>query len=610
MYLTDVFIENVGPISRLDLTLPFKADGLPKPVVLVGANGSGKTILQANIADALILMATPHFQDVVPQLGLGHHYFKLSGPTNQRVGAAFGLTLLAFKRGDKKATYSDKTGKIAHGSLPEPIRQRFTGATWPDNDENNKAFNGLDKDEVQNICFNSALCFFPSTRREFPHWLNLEAVTERKDQEPTLRDVSRIQGRLQKPVFVERCREKNKQWILDVLFDSRVQVEASATGAVVGPHENLEDRLFLSVARTNVDTILRAVLDVPDARIHANYRNHGARLAVAQNGQTIIPSLDHLSLGQSLLFNLFCTIVRYSDVADLRKANNLSEIEGIVLIDEIDAHLHTDLQFVSLPKLLKLFPKVQFIVTTHAPLFMLGMEREFGSENITIYELPDGKPISTERFSEFKRSLDYYRETKAFEEAVRNGIAKSAQPTVLVEGDTDRDYLNACLSVLNLSDLSSALKIEWIGNNARGVAKGGGKDALDRVAKVFRTNINLLQRKLLLLYDCDSPRAETLSDKLFVRSIPSNTANTKFKRGIENLLPESLARREFYDIRVDEKYGGEIHTLNKRKLCDWVIAQNDSANFAGFQPVIQILRDFTESSASAGQQTVAQPAAT
>jgi len=35
MYLTDMLIENDGPIKSLELTLPFNADGTPKPLVLV-----------------------------------------------------------------------------------------------------------------------------------------------------------------------------------------------------------------------------------------------------------------------------------------------------------------------------------------------------------------------------------------------------------------------------------------------------------------------------------------------------------------------------------------------------------------------------------------------
>jgi predicted ATP-binding protein involved in virulence len=57
---------------------------------------------------------------------------------------------------------------------------------------------------------------------------------------------------------------------------------------------------------------------------------------------------------------------------------------GTVLIDEIDLHLHPSLQSVVLKGLQRAFPKLQFIVTTHAPMIMSGIEPK--EENI-IYKL-------------------------------------------------------------------------------------------------------------------------------------------------------------------------------------------------------------------------------
>lgn len=49
-----------------------------------------------------------------------------------------------------------------------------------------------------------------------------------------------------------------------------------------------------------------------------------------------------------------------------------SELAGIVLIDEIDIHLHPKLQKYLVEQLTKTFPKVQFIATTHSPIPLLG----------------------------------------------------------------------------------------------------------------------------------------------------------------------------------------------------------------------------------------------
>jgi len=54
----------------------------------------------------------------------------------------------------------------------------------------------------------------------------------------------------------------------------------------------------------------------------------------------------------------------------------LDRQEGVVLIDEFGIHLHPRLQRQSLSRLSKLFPKLQFIVSTHSPLLVNGLYKE------------------------------------------------------------------------------------------------------------------------------------------------------------------------------------------------------------------------------------------
>lgn len=57
IYLSDCLIENAGPIESLDLTASFNVDGTPKPLVIVGKNGTGKSILLSYIVDSLFELA-------------------------------------------------------------------------------------------------------------------------------------------------------------------------------------------------------------------------------------------------------------------------------------------------------------------------------------------------------------------------------------------------------------------------------------------------------------------------------------------------------------------------------------------------------------------------
>ena len=63
MYLNSIEITNIGPITQLNLKLEALNDRAPFPLVFVGANGSGKSLILAQIASALINAQSSAFED-------------------------------------------------------------------------------------------------------------------------------------------------------------------------------------------------------------------------------------------------------------------------------------------------------------------------------------------------------------------------------------------------------------------------------------------------------------------------------------------------------------------------------------------------------------------
>ncbi|HEX4421962.1 MAG TPA: AAA family ATPase [Kofleriaceae bacterium] len=53
-----------------------------------------------------------------------------------------------------------------------------------------------------------------------------------------------------------------------------------------------------------------------------------------------------------------------------------AEMEGCVLVDEIDMYLHPTWQLRLIPALKKVFPRLQFIATTHSPMVLTALEAE------------------------------------------------------------------------------------------------------------------------------------------------------------------------------------------------------------------------------------------
>ena len=100
--------------------------------------------------------------------------------------------------------------------------------------------------------------------------------------------------------------------------------------------------------------------DVSDLRV----RRDPLRMVVKKNNEDI--RVDQLSDGEKCTLALFGDLARRIAIANQHRANPL-EGEGIVLIDEIELHMHPTWQRKVLDVLTKVFPNIQFIVTTHSP---------------------------------------------------------------------------------------------------------------------------------------------------------------------------------------------------------------------------------------------------
>lgn len=597
MYLKECFVENVGPLEQVDLTFPFSQDGTPKPLVLVGRNGSGKSILLSHIADALIEFAKAAYTDVVLGQGsLRSPYFKTVGGENQRAGASFGIALLRFSHEEADYYYVDKSGELDPSHLRERLEGRFAPTlVWPSSGGYKSA--PIPEDIARQYFRTASVCYFPSARHERPHWLNTKSMKD----DPIFRLADNMYDQLDKPVLVESAAQENKQWLLDVLLDSMVELEPRLAGEPptiqYSLGKELTDFMLLRESRINVEEVLKKVLQDESARLGINHRNSSSyRLHLRIKDDQVVPSIDNLSAGQANLFNLFCTIIRYADRGDINKSFRLHEIEGMVLVDEMEAQAHTELQYEILPQLLKMFPKVQFILTSHSPLFLLGMEKVFGSDGFQIVEMPSGHTISTERFSEFERSWNYYRRTTSYEHDMEQRLAATSKPLVFTEGETDCNYITTALDLLGRSDLLNAIDIQWIGTQGQQGATNTGDKALNNALTTLKANPDLTHRRVLFLYDSDTSKPADDFARMSVRTLPRNETNPKVKKGIENLLPANLFEPRFYVTRHETTDYGEdksIERFNKTAFCHWICDERRHAgDFERFEEVIAILDEF------------------
>jgi len=109
-------------------------------------------------------------------------------------------------------------------------------------------------------------------------------------------------------------------------------------------------------------------------------RRNPLRMEVEKNDQRL--TVNQLSDGEKCLMAMIGDLARRMSIANPLRTNPL-EGEGIVLIDEIDLHLHPMWQRMVIPKLVEVFPNCQFLISTHSPhvvthvqpknLFLLSM---------------------------------------------------------------------------------------------------------------------------------------------------------------------------------------------------------------------------------------------
>lgn len=496
-YLKNLILHNVGPVENLTIEAEFDAEGNPKPIVFVGTNGSGKTIALTTVVDGLHeLAADAGFSDICePNVGGGRRYFRLSGGGLQKSGAQKYICGLIFDSttGDGASwKYYDKSGTFEEGEWNTILGGKLP---WPGSSKDNSkqnSFNAamtgatpaqeLDKTNFQN----SAFCYFPANRSERPFW-----STQLADVESVHDGLNRFSNLLGKPIVCVETAFHNATWLMDVILDDLAQGLVDRNNLQqqliekINARQSFDHSDLTSVLSTNpltvfqnANKILSVLLGYP-ARFAVLPRQSNKRLHFTKTDTTASESLhiSHLSHGQSSLLGIFCTIMRYADAANPK---NLADINGIVLIDEADAGLHIEYQHQVLPKLMRLMPKVQFIISTHSPLLLLGLEKQYGIDGVQIVETPSGNRISAEMFPEFKEAFLALESTTIFKKSLEDVMSKEQKkPVLLVEGESDELLLRAAWGKLRGGDFPFSISGKLDRTHLRLVLSDIGKTGLN-----------------------------------------------------------------------------------------------------------------------------------
>lgn len=446
MYLKKLILENVGPLKNLSIVPSFDND-MPKPLVLVGANGSGKSIALSFVANFLLYMQQCAFENTEVTKG---KVFKLRSPQYigpnmrhyyARVEFDQGLGLEEWQLQNTKKSLVDSGFKTEWPSWTQ-LGDNDSSAFFPMGEAQNPESQVV-KDSWNKNC----ALYFPPNRFEDPAWLNADNLQFK----PEVSLTKNIIGITRRQLISTSVFKSLVPWVYDLVIDSMmfenavIPVTFQETGEVkqcLMPVDGRNRKLKAELDRV-VDMIFsKKYGEKVSIQVLPKHVRNVALVKKLEDGnyQSLVTNLFSLSSGESLVFSLFASIVRDFDLC-LSDINSIADIRGVVLVDEIDAHLHMDLQRTVLPQLIKAFPKVQFILTTHSPLFLLGMDEYFGADGYDIYALPTNEKINTQEFFEFQDAYDAYTSTMHHRGKVNDMLYLLSKPCLITEGKTDRKIL-------------------------------------------------------------------------------------------------------------------------------------------------------------------------
>jgi len=600
MYFKHISLRNVGPIEKINYDFLFTNDGNPKPLILVGTNGSGKSIILSYLLNALMAAQQVAFDN--PEVEQGNVY-KLRSPQYIRNGSMYSYArvnfgsdfscyewLLARPREDYVKSFGDPEIDSSFGEIPLHETSLFN---------TNFTYNPL---EVSKQFRSNCVLYFPANRFEQPAWLNeqnLNATAEFVER----KSINRVSNRWiiqQSPLTV------SKNWLMDILLDREIY-DRKISPFPVQYHPSQILPIMLQIlsytgSSTNIwnatTQLIKLIFRTEDnIRFGIGPRQNRTISIIKENETEFIHNIFQLSTGQTSILNIVLSILRDFDMSGA-PFEKLEDVRGVVIIDEVDAHLHADLQCNLLPTVINMFPKVQFILTTHSPLFLLGMKTQFDETGFEILSVPAGVKIGIEEFEEFQSAFDFYKDSNTFRQKIKFEVNKSHKPVIFVEGKYDIKYLKKAASLLDKEGILNQIVL----------CDGDGCGNLNNIWKTCSNTLAIaLPKTIGLIYDCDTNQQNSDKDMVKKRVIPT-VPDSPISKGIENLIPAKKIKElreshpQFFDItpEVQKTVRGvpetqpeicEINKSEKGNLCEWLCTHGTVEDFVQFQVVFDLIED-------------------
>lgn len=511
MFVEKIIFLNRVPFDHIEID--FKKNGIN---VLSAVNGKGKTTILSYIADAFHEMARPHFSQSFE--GFENKYYRISSGLDVLIEGSPSFVFIRFKDGTDIFDYIDYRGKTITQQVNEYLPLDIKIST--EDIKNELKIQGssckivsknYQKEQASRVFKQTLNTFFPAYRYELPGYLNDPFKIDIR-----YKKTSGFSSELINPIEVTSSIDSLSNWIMDIVVDWEVNKNKGKAkdenGNIIEVDNTPELTLWRNLASI-VSKVMCAKNDGGYIRFGIGKRNNaGRRVSVVSAKddkiRILTPNLFALSSGESALLGLFAEILRQGD--NIRTNIQLAQINGIVLVDEIDKHLHIRLQNEILPQLLNLFPNLQFIVSSHSPFLNMGLA-ERAKDRSVVFDLDNGgnswTPIVDESYTLVynKMLAENERYAKMYKENA-DLLKEISKPIVITEGKTDWKHFKAAFEIIKQKEEYSSLEF-----CLHEFSEDQGDDELHKRLLAFSKIPN--KHKIIGVFDCDEANGKKIHQK-------------------------------------------------------------------------------------------------
>lgn len=322
-FLTGINIENVRHLSNILIPLD---KNIRKHLILTGKNGSGKTsVLEA---------AVKYIRSFLGEYGTPFDHVKMMHESS--LNALNNFNLSEDSEENRKKLFD---AKETYDLWKRELKRLDSGVT-----------------------LNSTSDAMLREKYESGNFIFAYYKAERELQVEEYKNIVKVEFQ-DKYSIAENPGKKFTKYLVDL----------KATQAFTKDREKYEkiDKWFHAF-----EDILKRILE--DENLQLKFNDETFQFSICETDKEPF-DFNTMSSGYAAIFEIINDlIIRMEARSGLRTEFGM---EGIVLIDEIETHLHLELQKKILPVLTTLFPNIQFIITTHSPFILSSLD------NAVIYDL-------------------------------------------------------------------------------------------------------------------------------------------------------------------------------------------------------------------------------